>query len=117
MSGSFQVNDLNVDPFYIVDPTATLVVHGPVVSVANLQPISSEADIGTETTPFYRVYADYVDCKNVTTESTNLNAVAVATSNNTTLIAGLGTVYTEHKRVTRKYSLRRTSKRQRVREN
>lgn len=92
LSGSFQVNDLNVDPFYIVDPTATLVVHGATVSVANLQPISSAADIGTETTPFSRVYADYVDCKNVTTESTNLNALAVATSNNTTLIAGLGTV-------------------------
>ena len=91
VSGSFQVNDLAVDPFYIVDPTATLVVHGPNVAVSNLQPIGNESDIGTQNAPFYRLYADYVDCKNVTTESTNLNAVALATSNNTTLIAGLST--------------------------
>jgi hypothetical protein len=60
--------------------------------MANLQPISYESYLGSQNMPFYRAYAEYVDCKNVTTESTNLNELAAATSNNTTLIAGLSTV-------------------------
>ena len=55
VSGVFSVRDFAVDPSYIVDPTQTLVVHGASVSVANVQPISNEADIGSQNIPFYRV--------------------------------------------------------------
>ena len=89
INGSFQVNDFNVDPFIVIDPTASLAVHGPTVSVSNLQPISNEADIGTETLPFYRLYAINVECDNVTTNDTNLNALATTVSNHTSMIMDL----------------------------
>ena len=89
INGSFQVNDFNVDPFIVIDPTASLAVHGPTVSVSNLQPISNEADIGTETLPFYRLYVINVECDNVTTNDTNLNALATTVSNHTSMIMDL----------------------------
>ena len=47
VTGVFEVRDLAVHPgTYIVDPLATLVVHGTSVTVAYLQPISNESDIG-----------------------------------------------------------------------
>ena len=89
VSGKFQVRDFAVDPSYIVDPTQTLVVHGATVSVANVQPISVESDIGSQNMPFKRVYAKDVSCDNVETKSTNLNALATTVSNNTLSILDL----------------------------
>ena len=80
----FQVNDFSVEPFFIVDPTASLVVQGATVFVANLQPISANSTIGSLAIPF-----DNVHTQNVTTPGTNLNALATSVSNHTTLIAGL----------------------------
>ena len=84
VSGVFQVRDFAVDPGYIVDPTQTLVVHGATVSVANLQPISTSSAIGTLAIPFDNVYT-----QNVTTNSTNLNALASTVSNHTMSILDL----------------------------
>ena len=89
INGSFQVNDFNVDPFIVIDPTASLAVHGPTVSVSNLQPISNEADIGTSALPFYRLYAINVECDNVITPSSNLNALTTTVSNHTSMIMDL----------------------------
>jgi hypothetical protein len=83
----FQVNDFSVEPFFIVDPTASLVVQGSTVFVANLQPISQNSTIGSVAIPFENVYT-----QNVTTPGTNLNALATSVSNHTTLIAGLTNV-------------------------
>ena len=90
INGSLQVVDYsNVDPFIVIDPTASLVVQGPAVSVSNLQALSNEADIGTETSPFYRVYANNVNCDNVVTASSNLNALTTTVSNHTSIIMDL----------------------------
>ena len=58
INGSFQVNDFNVDPFIVIDSTASLAVHGPTVAVSNLQPISNEADICTEAMPCNGLFAN-----------------------------------------------------------
>ena len=84
IEGVFQVNDFAADPFFVVDPTATLVVHGPYVSVSSLQPISENSTIGTMAVPFDNVYT-----RNVTTPGTNLNALAASVSNHTSFIADL----------------------------
>ena len=87
VSGKFQVRDLAVDPGYIADPTAAMVVHGATVSVANLQPISEGSTVGSPELPFNRVYAH-----NVSTPQTDLNALGTLASNNTAAIMTLTNV-------------------------
>jgi len=84
VNGVFQVRDLTVDPLFVVDPTAALVVHGATVSVANLQPSSEGSTVGSMELPFNRVHAH-----TLSTPQTDLNALGVLASNNSVAIMAL----------------------------
>ncbi len=84
VAGSFRVVDVNLDPVIVIDPYASLVVHGSTVAVSNLQPISEGSTVGSIELPFNRVHAH-----TISTPQTDLNALGVMASNNTVAILAL----------------------------
>ena len=85
--GSFRVVDNHNNPVVVIDPYASLVVHGSTVAVSNLQPISEGSTVGSIELPFNRVHAH-----TISTPQTDLNALGTLVSNNTVSIMTLTNV-------------------------